>query len=257
MRYTYENIEKAVLKKVCVSKETSNFLVTLYDYSVSLYSLDFNKKNIKLVDDVEDSFLLFFSVFTENENFDLNKFRNNLNKNLVIGISMHDDREDAGTTIYNDSRSLFGIYAGDSLVERGVIFHELFHFASYPTNFRRGLNEGYTEALAHRYFNKVKMAYEDNVYYVLELEKIIGRDVFENAYSCGDINIIKNCIGKDNYDVFDKINTRLDLLLGSYYRVNNNKALTDEDARVSKAKEELDEYLKILKNNLVNGKRKF
>ena len=59
MRYTYENIEKAVLKKVCVSKETSNFLVALYDYSVSLYSLDFNKKNIKLVDDVEDSFLLF------------------------------------------------------------------------------------------------------------------------------------------------------------------------------------------------------
>ncbi|MBR3362645.1 MAG: hypothetical protein IKG40_01820 [Bacilli bacterium] len=256
MNYSYESLEKEIAKKVEINKSTSQFLIALYDQDVNLYPLNFNQKNIKLVDDIENAFLLFFSNFTENENFDLNNFRNNLSKNLIIGVTSNDSRKDAGTTVYNDSKNLFGIYASDSLVDRGVIFHELFHFASHPTNFKRGLNEGYTEALAHRYFNKVKLAYEDNVYYSLELEKIIGRDIMEKAYSSGNINLIKNFIGKDNFDIFDKINTRLDLLLGSYYRINNNKALKDEKTRVLKAKEELDQYLDILQKNLSNGKIK-
>lgn len=255
-KYNYEDLEKEVLKNVSIDKNTSAFLVALYDKNIHLFPLDFNQKNIKIVDDIQNAFLLFFSVFTENENFALNNFRNNLNKNLIVGVSSYDKKMDAGTTIYNDSKNLFGIYAGDDLVNRGVIFHELFHLASYPTNFKRGLNEGYTEALAHRYFSKTKMAYNDNVYYALELEKIIGQELMEKAYSCGNINLIKNFIGEDNYDIFEKINTRLDLLLGSYYRVNNNRPLKDEKRRVLKAKEELDGYLETLKNNLTSTRKK-
>ena len=256
MNYTYENLEKEICKKNEVDKNTSKFLVALCDKNIDIYSLDFSQKDIRLIDEIENSFLLFFSIYTENENFDLNNFRNNLNKNLIIGVSMHDSRKDVGSTIYNDSKNLFGIYTSTNLVDRGVLFHELFHFASHPTNFKRGLNEGYTEALTHRYFKKTKLAYEDNVHYALELEKIIGKDIMENAYSCGNIDIIKNYIGKDNFDIFEKINTRLDLLLGSYYRTNNNKALVDESERVLKAKGQLDEYLDVLQKNLSNGKTK-
>ena len=256
MNYDYEYLEKELLKKEKIDKSTSTFLMALCNQDIDIYSLDFNKKNIKLVDDIENSFLLFFSIFTENDNFDLNKFRNNLNKNLIICVLMQDCKEDVGTTIYNDSKNLFEIYAGDKLIQRGVLFHELFHFASYPTNLKRGLNEGYTEALTHRYFSKVKLAYEDNVYYALELEKIIGKEIMEKAYSAGDVNIIKNHIGKVNYDIFDKINTRLDLLLGSYYRKNRGNVLKDEEERVLKAKEELDQYLELLKQNLEKGNYK-
>ena len=256
MNYTYEDLEKEVMGKVTINKDTSDFFVVLCGEDINLYPLDFVSKDIGLVDYVQNSFLVFFSIFTENENFDLNNFRNNLNKNLIIGIDMNREKSDSGTTIYNNSRNLFGIYADSSLIKSGVLFHELFHFASYPTNFRRGLNEGYTEALTHRYFNKSKLAYGDNVHYVLEIERIIGSDVMERAYSLGDVNIIKDYIGEDNYDIFDKINTRLDLLLGSYYRVNNNRALEDEDKRVARAKEELDGYLDILEKNLVSNKKK-
>ncbi|MBR2832946.1 MAG: hypothetical protein IKE75_00650 [Bacilli bacterium] len=252
MNYTHEYLEKEIMKKVSIDKTTSNFFITVCGENIDTYPLDFNQKNVKIVNDVENSFLTFFSIFTENENFDLNNFRNNLNKNLVIAVDMNGKNKDSGTTVYNDTKNLFGIYADSTLIERGVIFHELFHFASHPTNFKRGLNEGYTEALTHRYFNKTKLAYPDNVYYAIELEKIIGKDIMEKAYSCGNINIVKDYIGEENSYTFEKINTRLDLLLGSYYRVNNNKALEDEQKRVLKAKEELNQYLELLQKNIVS-----
>lgn len=258
-KYSYEELERKVLKEVYVDKNVSSLIIALYDGSVTLYPLDFEGKGFSIVNDIENAFLLFFNEVTNNPNFDLTNFRMNLKRNLVIGVDMADVKPDAGTTLFDESKNLFGIFCDHNLVDRGVIYHELFHYAFRPnggTTFRRGLNEGYTEALAHRYFSKEKQAYPDNVHYVLELEKIVGMDVMENAYSKGDIKIIKNALGEENINVFERFNDKMDLLLGSYYRVNSGKALPDEEDRILKAREVLDECLNIMGSVKENNKLK-
>lgn len=245
-KYNYENLEREILKDINVDKNDSKVMIALYDGKTSVYPFDFSGNGPILVSDIENAFLNFFNTVTGNENFDLTNFRTNLNKNFIIGVQNEDVNPNAGTTIFDESKNLLGIFADHNLVDTGVIYHELFHFASRPNGghtFRRGLNEGYTEALTHRYFNKSKVSYPDNVNYALELENIIGQDVMENAYSKGDISFIKDILGEENMYAFDAFNDKMDLLLGSYYRVNNGKALPDEDKRVLKAKKDLDEYL--------------
>lgn len=252
-KYNYDVLEKEILKEINIDKNTSSLIIALYDEKVSLYPLDFEENGPEIVQSIENAFLHFFNVVTNNPNFDLSNFRKNLNKNLIIGVQMEDEKIDAGTTIFDESKKLFGIFASQNLVDRGVIYHELFHYAFRPdktTNFRRGLNEGYTEALTHRYFEKTKTSYTDNVDYVLKLEQIIGQNLMEEAYSKGDISIVTKALGEDNLQTFEKINNRLDLLLGSYYRVNSGNKLPDEEKRILKAKEELDEYLSILNNSI-------
>ena len=164
MKYNYEELEKEIMKELYVSKDDSSLMVALYDQKVDLYPLTFDGENPKLVEDIGNSFLLFFNTVCNNENFDLTNFRANLNKNLVIGVWQKNVLPDSGTTIYNENKNLFGIFADFNLVSRGVIFHELFHYAfrgDKNNMFGRGLNEGYTEALTHRYFQKSKLAYKE------------------------------------------------------------------------------------------------
>ena len=245
-KYNFEKLESQILNEIYIDKEDSNFMVALCNGSVNIYPMNFNGEGPLMVSDVENAYLHFFNTIMELPNFNLENFRRNMNCNFLVGISMDQINPDAGTTVFNENKNLFGIFADYNLVDRGVIYHELFHFASYPTNFRRGLNEGYTEILTHRYFNKSKMAYPDNFDYVLKLENIIGQDVMEEAYSKGDMSMLSELFDEDNYILFEKINDKLDLLLGSYYRVNSGKKLPDEDERVLKAKNDLDEYLNSL-----------
>lgn len=245
-KYNYEDLEKRILDNIYVDKGDSSVLIALCNENVNIYPLDFNGEGPTIVNNIENAYLHFFNIIMELPNFDFENFRRNMNRNFLIGVSMEQVNSDAGITIFNDNKNLFGIFGDYNLVDRGVIYHELFHFASYPTNFRRGLNEGYTEILTHRYFNKSKLAYPDNVDYVLKLENIIGQDIMENAYSKGDVSILSELFDEENYLLFEKINDRLDLLLGSYYRVNSGKKLADEDRRVMKAKADLDAYLSVL-----------
>ncbi len=241
-KYNYEYLEKQIISKLPLDKDSSLFIISLYnDGNIQNYELHFDAEDKdvpEIVQNVKQAILEFFSTFISNPNFDHSNFKNNLNRNVVIGIEMGNGNPNAGVTVFDENKNLLGIFAEHSLVDTGVIFHELFHFASRPANshqFSRGLKEGYTEALTHRYFTKTKLAYPEDVKYSLELEQIVGQNVMENAYSKGEIIPIQNAIGLEVDDqTFFNFNQSLDLMLGSYQRQNARVPLKNE---VQKAKQ--------------------
>lgn len=93
----------------------------------------------------------------------------------------------------------------------GILFHELFHMASSTyANGRRysgfsqrtkstkkiignGINEGYTELLAHRYYPQIfKYSYVEECGIVLHLEDIIGKEEMSKLYLNADLNGLIN-----------------------------------------------------------------
>ena len=77
----------------------------------------------------------------------------------------------------------------------------------------------------------------------------------ENAYSKSDIFLIKEALGKEKEQILDKYTLYLDLLLGSYYRINSGKSLIDEESRVQKAMQILDSCLEKLQENKLQNKK--
>lgn len=252
-KYKFDELQKKILERMDIDRNGSSFNVAVEDGDISFYPVDFkiDCDNV-LVNGIKNSIINFTKVVMDNPNFDITNFKSNLDKNIVIGVS-RDDVLDSGDTVYDENRNLFQILADKSLVSSGVIYHELFHLASRPEGghtFRLGLREGYTEALTHKYFSKSKLAYPDNVYYALKLEKIIGSNLMENAYSKGDASILIDALG--GAEVFDRFNDNMDLLLGSYYRSNSGTELDDEEVRVNMARKNLEECLDIFKERVKN-----
>lgn len=128
------------------------------------------------------------------------------------------------------------------------IYHELFHMAStnrmitdyVQTGFMAakdnmrtgdGLNEGYTDLLAHRYFEMAgfKIAYILECQYAKMLEKIVGREKMENYYISSDpAGLIKEL---EKYDSHDNIIDFIKLL----DVINNPK--DSSDVRIGKINE--------------------
>lgn len=127
-----------------------------------------------------------------------------------------------------------------TILDSSSIYHELFHMASRSYNkkdgslyvgFRqrniklskifyneigRGLNEGYTELLAHRYFdNKAYSSYDFETDIARKLEMIIGQDKMTELYLRGDLAglIAELKIYMPENDII-KFITRLDLITG-------------------------------------------
>ena len=255
-KYNYEEMEKDIEKQI--ESRNENILVALYNQNkTAVYPIEFTKNNnIEIVNKIEENFLHFINIFNKNPNFDKEILENNLKNKLIFGIDTQKINKDVGTTVYNENKKQFIILSDLNFINDGIIFHELFHFATKTKkNLPRGLDEGHTEALTHRYFNKTKLAYPNNVKYVLKLEEIIGKEVMENAYSKSDIFLIKEALGKEKEQILDKYTLYLDLLLGSYYRINSGKALKDEESRVQKAMQILDSCLEKLQENKLQNKK--
>ena len=252
-KYKFDELQKKILEKLDVDRNGKSFNIAIEDGDISFYPMDFKADyDNDLVNGIKNSIISFTKVIMDNPNFDIANFRSNLDKNIVIGVSLG-DALDSGDTIYDENRNLFQILADKNLVSSGVIYHELFHLASRPEgghNFRLGLREGYTEALTHKYFSKNKLAYPDNVYYSLKLEEIIGSELMESAYSKGDASILIDALGSD--EAFNRFNDNMDLLLGSYYRSNRGTCIDDEEARVNMARRNLEECLDIFKERVNN-----
>lgn len=103
-----------------------------------------------------------------------------------------------------------------------TMFHELFHMAArngYDTGFERtigtnvhnrGLNEGYTDLLTHRYFGNLE---EDDVGYPIEMtmarmiEEIIGKNIMEKLYlNCNGVEVeayLVQCMGIKAYTMLN------------------------------------------------------
>ena len=252
-KYKFDELQKKILEKLDVDRNVNSFNIAIEDGDVSFYPVDFSAySDNDLVNDIKNTIISFAKVVMDNPNFDIINFKNNLEKNIVIGVSM-DDVLDSGDTIYDENRNLFQILADKTLVSSGVIYHELFHLASRPEgghSFRLGLREGYTEALTHKYFSKNKLAYPDNVYYALKLEEIIGSELMESAYSKGDASILVDSLG--TAEVFNRFNDNMDLLLGSYYRSSRGTCLDDEEVRVNMARKNLEECLDLFRESVKN-----
>lgn len=74
----------------------------------------------------------------------------------------------------------------------------------------------------------------------------------ENAISKGDINEITKYLDEQSLQAFNIYNDKMDLLLGSYYRYENNKTLKNEEQIVQQAKTDLEDNLNKIKIKKVN-----
>ena len=153
---------------------------------------------------IEDAVIEFKDFMLEKfPNHSLTNFYNNINEAKIkfSRLSYFTD----GSGYYASKYNTLGVSKYSS------IYHELFHLASaifdqsrqlacvgfrqhyYIKNspdIGRGINEGYTEILAHRYFgdkHKMSKAYLMEVNIVKNLEKIVGQDAMETMYLNADL----------------------------------------------------------------------
>ena len=178
---------------------------------------------------------------------------------------------------------VYGVYSSKSnKINCGLlssIYHELFHMASSAFNSEsnicyggfnqshlnldskfnigKGINEGYTELLSHRYFgkkHKIKPTYEFEVVVVEKLEKIVGEEemkrLYLNANLLGLIENLKQYASEE--DIVNFI-TGVDLIINHEYEsflLSNNKikaSLTNIYNFLLKA------YITKLKQQVVTG----
>ena len=167
---------------------------------------------------------IFENIIMQNPNFSLDIYNYNIN--------------DAKVHLDHSSKKILGSYESGNktiaLKKKNAIYHELFHLLStYDTEYitysgfsqqhwaknyylGTGLNEGYTQVLAKRYFEDY-MHFYTYIYegaIVLFLEDIIGRDLMEKLYSEANlyelINILKEYSSeKETYKFFSIQLTRI------------------------------------------------
>lgn len=143
-KYKYSYLQEQILNSTSIDKNNPKFIISLYDGEVHNYQIDLSKDNKEpeIIQNIKQAILQFINTIVSNPNFDTTNLETNLNKNIIIGIDIKEKDRNAGTTTFDESKNLFGIFADHNLVETGVIYHELFHLASRPKTkhtFPRGL----------------------------------------------------------------------------------------------------------------------
>lgn len=192
-------LDKSVLPMEVISIYEAPKLLQLYD-SIDLEAIGRLK--------FSDLIMEFVSVVVNRFPLDdLVNFYNNLNR-----LDVYSNRFERFH--FNGSRLVVtaGKYnvKGNYIIINGkknrtVIYHELFHLASsvYSDNlgytgfcqytsdssFGAGINEGYTELLAERYFDKqLKGAYLLEIQFAYLVEKIVGTERMSSLYLRADLN---------------------------------------------------------------------
>lgn len=164
----------------------------------------------------------FIEVVSQDKDIDLTTFYKNL-KTLKIGPGTNDLFNMGYDNLNNQ------IFFNDEETYKDSINHELFHVASSQiigdtiyTGFHQwdkntkqviglGLNEGYTEILQNRYFNK-NHGYPIQKIYIEQLEQIIDPTVLKKAYFSSNLKTIVNELEKySKQEEIIKFITSLDL----------------------------------------------
>ena len=173
----------------------------------------------------------FIEVVSKDKDIDLTIFYKNL-ETLKIGPGV-DDLFDMGYDNLNNQ-----IFFNNEKTYEDSINHELFHVASNQiigdtiyTGFHQwnkntkqiiglGLNEGYTETLQNRYFNKYH-GYPIQKIYIEQLEQIIDPTIIKKAYFSSNLKIIVNELEKySRKDEIIKFITSLDMYT---FVINKNR----------------------------------
>ncbi len=217
--------------------------------------------------ELEDKIKRFVSVITENFPREyLDNFYKNINSIKFINKDLEKRNLVFGTNTAGFYRAFNNSISIDNALTNcdEVIFHELFHMASarntedcvysgfsqaYFDNsfndFAYGLNEGYTELLAYRYFgdpNKPrKSPYAYEMLVSSRIEKLIGKENMEKFYLTNDFKGLADSLKvyTSEEEVMTFI-TRLDLI-NKYFR---KRKVTDyERDRIEESIEMVNDFL--------------
>ena len=163
-------------------------------------------------------------------------------------------------------------------IMNNVLPHELFHLATYTTNdnvmfcgfyqnsgiydIGNGINEGYTELLARRYFAKDRGYYDDEVIIAALVEELIGKDKMEQLYFYADLkglitelskysntNIVNRfIIDFDNYcqrPTDNLIENIFEFLMHTHEnKILKDQSITNKDIVIKEYNERLLSYIK-------------
>ena len=184
--------------------------------------IDYNQiKDLKFNDEINRFIHILKESFAEEH---LTNLYNNINsvkindrtKNIIPSIISID-----ASGVYNYFNNTITIYDDDFSV---IIYHELFHLASYKEDennryngfcqfgksatadsIGKGLNEGYTEVLANRYFPGENNENIADAYIYLKLiakkvEEIIGKETMEGLYLDASLGGLVNELKKYSTD---------------------------------------------------------
>ncbi len=203
-------------------------------------------------DEFKDSVLRFTDVLKKNfEEKDIILFLNNLNNvNIVSNHKKHvfgDNSKIVGTAATYDTRKNSIVIINKN--SKNAIFHELFHMSSTKKengviycgfsqtdnikhiNIGDGLNEGYTELLASRYFYKDDdgVSYPYLVYVSMLLELIVGKDKMEKMYMNASLYDLIDELKKYAYyeDIMKFIND-LDFIKEYLVKIKKGKSVNKE-----------------------------
>ena len=238
-------LQKSLSKIHITSLHIENDLLTLLNLHKTYTIKSINKSKINNIstyinysrfenDDVKNAIRYFINTLSKNFNEnDLLLFYNNINSLKISKMKIDD-----GSTV-----ARYYILRNEILfTDINTIYHELFHAStsiytknseicgfwqfnkSLDNGIGNGLNEGYTELLAERFFNTKDLKndsyqYEKNI--TEAMERIIGQKKMQtyyiNANLKGVINELKNYTS--NKEIFTFLN-RLDFICENRYKKN-------------------------------------
>lgn len=170
---------------------------------ISKLEEDLVNKDVK--EEYKESITKFVKTVNENSNFDMRIFCLHFKDLTIKNINFY-DKMHSFMASYDAQKNQMRLNPENY---RKAIFHELFHvisgvykglasyegfsiclnfIGSFCLKFGVGLNEGYTELLANRYFADENLFSSPiEVYLIQFLENIIGQDKMENWYSTANL----------------------------------------------------------------------
>lgn len=177
--------------------------VKMSDDLVQKLELDLSRKDFK--EEYKESIAKFINIVAKNSNFDMRVWELNFKDLKIKNVNIYDKMYSFMASYYSDNK----VMRLNPENYRKAIFHELFHVVSdiykglvsyngfsvclnclsfFCLKFGIGLNEGYTELLANRYFSDENyFSSPIEVYLVQFLENIVGKDKMENWYSTANL----------------------------------------------------------------------
>lgn len=216
----------------------SNYNNAIIKYSKELVYTKENK-NIEMLSQQIKEFLLVME--RECKNFNPSLFIKNFKKTL-FDISEIDDTKynfDGWVKYDNSSRKNF-FYIDNFKASK----HELFHLATLNENncgFKmdikaKGLNEGYTQLLAERYFDEnVGEVYLVEVIFVKLIEQIIGKDKMEKYYFDLDlVSLINNLCSYETEENTTNFINDLDKFLSLFHLILVKQPTSDQIENIQK-----------------------
>ena len=216
-------IKNELIKRYKLIKDRKVFDINDIEYSSKNKADD---KNIVIKDgSLSDVIHTFVDTLVANFDEDeLATFYNNI-KTLAIEITDFDETirkrkyESSHKTLAYYKIATNTIYILDTS-NTGILYHELFHVSTArrvgTTSFNgfcqtnlltsecigEGINEGYTQLMAERYFKDSSVGnYNVLVYLVELLELIIGKDKMEHYYMTSDLYSLVNELKKSNQKI--------------------------------------------------------